>query len=425
MAFEFKFPDVGEGIQEGHIVKWHVKEGDSVKEDDKLASIETDKAVVEIPSPKAGKILKIYFKEGETIKVGEVLVVIGEKNETVSRKTERISSDERPRGVAVVGELEEAKDDDVVERKIVKVEHREETIGKISLATPKVRKLAKEKGVDINSMNGSGPNGRITEDDVLHAIAGAKIAIPIPSEVKIEHVRKYDFYGYVDRVPVVGIRKVIADNVTKSMYTSPHVCHMDEADVTDLWDIREKEKKVALKKKIKLTFLPFILKAVIEGLKQYPYLNAVMDNNEIILKKYYNIGIAVDTDAGLMVPVIKGADQKNILSIAKEIEDMSEKAKERKLDIQDMKGGTFTITNVGSLGGIFATPIINPGESAILALGRIQDAARVVKGKIVVRKILPFSISFDHRVTDGADVARFANVLKEHLEDPDELLLEM
>ncbi len=423
MSFEFKFPDVGEGIQEGHIVKWHVKVGDKVREDDKLVSMETDKAVVEIPSPKAGTILQINFTEGQTVKVGEVLVVIGEKNERITRKTQPA---ERPKSVAVVGELEEAPEDDEKPiKQTIKIDVPEEKIGNISLATPKVRKLAKEKGVDINSLSGTGPNGRVVEDDVLHAIAGAKIAIPSPSDSGIKHVRKYDFYGYVDRIPLTSVRKIVAENMAKSLYTAPHVVHMDEADVTDLSEIREKEKKKAEAQGIKLTFLPFIIKAVIEGLREYPYLNSSLEDNEIILKKYYNIGIAVDTEAGLIVPVVKGADQKNMLAIAKEIQDLGEKARKRSLDLQDMKGGTFTITNVGSIGGIFATPIINPGEAAILALGRIQEKPLVIEGEIKIRKVLPFSLSFDHRILDGATAARFGNLLKEHLEDPYKLLMEM
>ncbi|HLD02643.1 MAG TPA: dihydrolipoamide acetyltransferase family protein [Candidatus Nanoarchaeia archaeon] len=423
MSFEFKFPDVGEGIQEGHVVKWHVKVGDKVREDDKLVSMETDKAVVEIPSPKAGVILQINFTEGQTVKVGEVIVVIGEKNERITRKP---VSAERPKSVAVVGELEEAPEDDEKPiKQTIKIDVPEKKIGKISLATPKVRKLAKEKGVDINSLSGTGPNGRVIEDDVLHAIAGAKIAIPTPSDSGIKHVRKYDFYGYVDRIPLTSVRKIVAENMAKSLYTAPHVVHMDEADVTDLAEIREKEKKKAEAQGIKLTFLPFIIKAVIEGLREYPYLNSSLEDNEIVLKKYYNIGIAVDTEAGLIVPVVKGADQKNMLAIAKEIQDLGEKARKRALDLQDMKGGTFTITNVGSIGGMFATPIINPGEAAILALGRIQEKPLVIEGEIKIRKVLPFSLSFDHRILDGATAARFGNLLKEHLEDPYKLLMEM
>jgi len=423
LSFEFKFPDVGEGIQEGHVVKWHVKVGDKVREDDKLVSMETDKAVVEIPSPKAGVILQINFTEGQTVKVGEVIVVIGEKNERITRKP---VSAERPKSVAVVGELEEAPEDDEKPiKQTIKIDVPEKKIGKISLATPKVRKLAKEKGVDINSLSGTGPNGRVIEDDVLHAIAGAKIAIPTPSDSGIKHVRKYDFYGYVDRIPLTSVRKIVAENMAKSLYTAPHVVHMDEADVTDLAEIREKEKKKAEAQGIKLTFLPFIIKAVIEGLREYPYLNSSLEDNEIVLKKYYNIGIAVDTEAGLIVPVVKGADQKNMLAIAKEIQDLGEKARKRALDLQDMKGGTFTITNVGSIGGIFATPIINPGEAAILALGRIQEKPLVIEGEIKIRKVLPFSLSFDHRILDGATAARFGNLLKEHLEDPYKLLMEM
>ena len=227
-------------------------------------------------------------------------------------------------------------------------------------------------------------------------------------------------WGYIDHKPLKGMRKKIKENM-ELQAKIPMVTHMDEIDVSKLWKVRKKEMKKV--KDIKITFLPFIIKAVIEGLKKNPILNATLTPEEIIVKKYYNIGIAVATEQGLIVPVLKGADQKNILKLAKEIQDLAQRARDRSLDLQDLKGGTFTITNVGSIGGLFANPILNPGEAAILALGRIHDKVVVVGGKIQVRKVLPISLTFDHRILDGAHAALFANTLKEYLEDPARLLL--
>lgn len=417
MAFEFKFPDIGEGLTEGEIVRWLVKEGDEIKEGQPLVEVETDKALAEIPSPKTGVILKIMAKEKEIVKVGQVIVIIGERGEALA------APPPRPRSVGVVGELEEAPEEapsvtfaaEPVKTVLVS-EH--------ALATPAVRALAKELGVDINKVKGSGPEGRVLEKDVRQ-FADAKGKPPEP-EKKVTKVKKYDLYGYVDRIPLRGVRRSIAKAMVKSKYTAPHVTAMDEADVTELWKIREKEKKAAEKKGIKLTILPFIIKAVIAGLSEHPYLNATLDdeNEEIILKKYFNIGVATDTPEGLMVPVVKNAKDKSILQIAQELTQLVEKARNRTIDLADLKGGTFTISNYGALGGIYATPIINYPEVAILGVGKIREMPVVRNGKLVVRKILSLALSFDHRVVDGAEGARFLNTVIARLEDPDLILLE-
>ncbi|MGB9628435.1 MAG: dihydrolipoamide acetyltransferase family protein [Thermodesulfobacteriota bacterium] len=414
MAFEFKFPDIGEGLTEGEIVRWFVKEGDEVKEGDPLVEVETDKALAEIPSPKTGVILKILAKEGEIVKVGQVIVIFGERGEV----TEAIPP--KRKSVGVVGELEEAPE----EVPLIQVEGKPTLIGEHALATPAVRALAKELGVDINQVKGTGPDGRVLEKDVRQ-FAEVKEG-PSATERKITKVKKYDFYGYVERIPLKGVRRTIAKAMVKSKYTAPHVTTIDEADVTELWEIKEKEKKVAEKKGVKLTILPFIIKAVISGLIEHPYLNATLDeeNEEIILKKYYNIGFATDTSEGLMVPVVKNAKDKSILQIGQELTQLAEKARDRTIDLADLKGGTFTITNFGALGGIYGTPIINYPEVAILGIGRIRDMPVVKEGNIVIRKILPLALSFDHRVVDGAEAARFLNKVIAHLEDPDLILLE-
>jgi pyruvate dehydrogenase E2 component (dihydrolipoamide acetyltransferase) len=293
-----------------------------------------------------------------------------------------------------------------------------------ALATPAVRALSKELGVDINKVKGTGPEGRVLEKDVRQVAEGKEK--PAEPEKKIAKVKKYDLYGYVERIPLRGVRRSIAKAMVRSKYTAPHVTAMDEADVTALWKIREKEKKAAQKKGIKLTILPFIIKAVIAGLSEHPYLNASLDDEseEIILKKYFNIGVATDTPEGLMVAVVKNAKDKSILQIADELTQLVEKARNRSIDLADLKGGTFTISNYGALGGIYATPIINYPEVAILGVGKIKDTPVVRNGKLVVRKILSLALSFDHRVVDGGEGARFLNTVIARLEDPDLILLE-
>jgi pyruvate dehydrogenase E2 component (dihydrolipoamide acetyltransferase) len=414
MAFEFKFPDIGEGLTEGEIVRWLVKEGDEVKEGDPLVEVETDKALAEIPSPKTGVILRILAKEKEIVKVGQVIVIIGEKGEVAEAVPPTRKS------IGVVGELEEAPE----EAPVLKVEKKMAFVSEHVLATPAVRALAKELGVDIHQVKGTGPEGRVLEKDVRQfAEAQEK---PLEPERKITKVKKYDLYGYVERIPLRGVRRSIAKAMVKSKYTAPHVTTIDEADVTELWKIREKEKRAAEKKGVNLTILPFIIKAVIAGLVEHPYLNATFDDEteEIILKRYYNIGFATDTSEGLMVPVVKNAKDKSILQIAQELTQLAEKARTRTIDLADLKGGTFTITNYGALGGVYGTPIINHPEVAILGIGKIRDMPVVRDGKIVIRKILPLALSFDHRVVDGGEAARFLNTVIARLEDPDLILLE-
>ncbi|MBW2976836.1 2-oxo acid dehydrogenase subunit E2 [Candidatus Woesearchaeota archaeon] len=387
MAFEFKFPDVGEGVTEGTIIKWKVKEGDKVEADQPLAEVETDKAVVEPPSPKKGTILKLPHKEGETIKVGEVLAVIGEKGEKVK---------ETPYTGSVVGFLEEAPEE---ERPCKKV-----------LAAPAVRNLAKDLKVDLTKISGTGPEGRITECDVRKAgTARAKVR------------KKYDFYGYIERVPLKGIRKITADKMREAVSNAALVTHHDHVDVTELSAARGREKEKAAKKGIHLTYLPYIVKAAIEALKKHPYVASSVEDDEVIIKKYYNLGVAIDTQEGLMVPVIKGADKKSLYDLAAEVNNFVEKAKTRKIDLMDLKGGVFTITNIGVIGSTYFTPIVNYPETCILGTGRIEERATVINGKIEIRKIMPISFTYDHRVLDGAEAARFMNDLRDLLEKPGSL----
>ena len=388
MPFDFKLPDLGEGITEGEIRKWLVKEGDTVDEHQNVLEIETDKAIVEVPSPKAGRVVKINKEEGETAKVGDVLITIAEKGEVPEEKPKL---EEKPSSVSVVGVLPE-----------------EEEL----LATPAARAAARELGIKIEAVRGTGPGGSITADDVRRTSGPTGKA--------------EDRYGPAERVTLRGLRKTIAKNLITAQRTTAFVTGMEEADITELWDLREREKKSLLEKGVHLTFLPFIIKAVHHALAGHPLLNASIDDEreEIIIKKYYNIAIAVDTPDGLMVPVIQEADKKTILDLSLAIQELSVKAKERKIKIEEMKGSTFTITNYGHFGGTFATPIINYPDVAILGTGKISEKPWVKNGHIVIRRILPLSLTFDHRVTDGVDASQFLTKVVNYLEDPALIFIE-
>jgi len=424
MKKEFKFPDVGEGITEGEIVKWLVSEGDFVKEDQPLVEVETDKAVVSLPSPYTGKVVALQGKPGEIIPVGSVLVAIeseeapaaGNAGSSASERKQPVQEDfpgTRKDAGSVVGSLGEAEEEFRVPAS------RREVSGKTEIrAIPSVRARAKDLGIDLAEVPGTGPAGRITREDVERM--APQIASPAAPQAA------FDKAETVERIPFRGVRRSAAKRVAESSQKVAAVTFIDDADITFLERVRQNKKSVAAEKGFKLTYLPFIIKAVVSGLKRYPYLNATLDEEkeEILLKKFYNIGIAVDTPEGLMVFNVKKADEKSILDLAQEISLLTEKAFARTIDLADLKGGTFTLTNYGVIGGIYGTPIINFPEVGILGLGKIEDKAVVRSGEIVIRKILPLSLTFDHRVIYGAEAARFMNTVIEHLEDPDLMLIE-
>ena len=421
--YEFKFPDVGEGIHEGEIVKWLVKEGDKINADQPLGEIETDKAIVEMPSPKTGTILKLHVPAGGIIHVGETMVTILEEHETQedakmhmqAKQSESKEKKDVPYTGSVVGFLEEAKDvkpspSAMQQSKESKTFSSQEGI----LATPAVRNLAKQLNVSLSDVKGTGPDARITIDDVQKSAAKAKTQEPFASGIKI--VKKYDFFGYIERVRMHGIKKAVAAKMAESIFTAAQLTNMHEGDVTELAALREKEKIGYEKEGIKLTFMPYIVKSVALSLKEHPYLNASLEGEEIVLKKYYNIGIAVDTEDGLFVPVVKGAQDKDVRTLAKEIEKLASDAKSRKVNLMDLKGGSFTVSNLGSVGVEFFTPIINYPESAILGVGRIIEKPVARSGKIEIRKMLPLSLTYDHRIVDGAQAARFMMDVIERLQ---------
>jgi pyruvate dehydrogenase E2 component (dihydrolipoamide acetyltransferase) len=506
--FEFELPDVGEGVAEGEIVAWHVEPGDHVEEDDVLAEVETDKAVVDLPSPVAGTVRELLAAVGDVVPVGDVVVTIDVDGETATEGTDtEATADEAAADEAAAGE---------------------DAGGRV-FAPPNVRRLARELGVDIASVEGSGPSGRVTEADVRAAgedddapepaVARAEddggaapkqavtrvedddapepavtraeddgveaadrdrtLAAPATRQfareagVDIDEVptdRTRDGEAYVEpedveshlaameaatpeattaeattaetearttgageapeaevtTEPYRGVRRTIGKQMAQSAFTAPHACHHDTAVVDALVEARAELKPRAEDRGVGLTYLPFVMKAVVAGLQEYPVLNTELDEDaeEILYKHYYNLGVAVATDAGLMVPVVEDVDRKSVLDIAATANDLAERARSRDLAPDEMQGGTFTITNFGAVGGEYATPIINYPETAILGLGAIEQRPVVVDGEVVARHTLPLSLSIDHRVIDGAEAAGFVNTVIEYLENPTLLLLE-
>jgi pyruvate dehydrogenase E2 component (dihydrolipoamide acetyltransferase) len=445
MPFEFRLPDIGEGIHEGEIVKWLVKEGDIVREDQPMVEVMTDKATVEIPAPRAGKILKLNAKEGETVKVGSVLVIIEELGEAKpeSQKTPPSAPPRHGEGSSPFplreggqGVRSEATATTVAAPPPPSPATPTAAPAQRVLATPATRKLARELGVDISQIRGTGPGGRVTDEDVRR-FAAARTAPqppPTPSPAPTPPPAAPSFApGAVvtdrreERIPLRGIRKRIAEHMHQSKTTAAHFTYVDEVDMTELIQLREQMRPLAEQKGVKLTYLPFIVKASVAALKEMPILNASIDEakGEIVIKKYYNIGIATATDEGLIVPVIKDADRKSLVEIAMEIERLAKAAREGKVALSDLQGGTFTITSLGALGGLFATPIINYPEVAILGIHEIKKRPVVKDDQIVIRDIMYVSLSFDHRLVDGDVGARFCKKIISYLENPKLLFLEL
>ena len=456
MPVELEMPELAESVIEGEIVKWLVKEGDHVSMDQLIVEVMTDKVTVEVPSPYEGVLLKQVAKEGDVVAIGKPIAIFGKEGETLEGHggepatpiekitPEKVVVDEKPpqkatpNGQAAAGEAAkpsagaaERKPEAAAERKPTSAAPQEEaTLSAFGrpMAAPAVRKLARELGVDLNHVKGSGEGGRIRSEDVKRvaasltgtAASGAKAAavdregLPLHEE------------GVTERVPLRGLRRVIAEHMVHSKHTAAHTLHVDEADLTELVALRTSAKSMAEERGVKLTYLPFFVRAVCYGLKKYPYMNASLDDaaHEIILKKDYNIGIAANTDAGLVVPVVHHADRKTIFELAADISALAEKARAGKLSHEDITGGTFTITNVGSVGGLFTFPVINYPEVGILGTHSIQERPVVRNGQIVIRQMMYLSISFDHRVVDGALAARFVKEVAEYLASPALMLME-
>ncbi|WGV57208.1 dihydrolipoamide acetyltransferase family protein [Brevibacillus brevis] len=431
---EFKLPDVGEGMHEGEIVKVLVRTGESVRQDQPLLEVQTDKVNAELSAPVTGIIRDIFIAEGETVEVGTTLLVIDAGTE-VEVKTET----KHPEKVV--------NPDKTVHFTPARADHRR------SLATPYVRQLAREMKLDIELVTGTGAAGRVTEEDLrqfanrLQKSAPAKFptsatgnerlleasTVAIETEPIVQSKTgtatraATSSQGGIERLPLKGIRKKIAEHMVKSVTIIPHVTSVDELEMDQLRALREKVKPYAEKRNIKLTFLPFFIKALVIALKEFPTLNASIDErtNEILLKRFYHIGIATDTPEGLIVPVIKDADHKSIFQLAEEIDQLARLAREGKLTMEHITGGTFTISNVGPIGGLQATPIINHPEVAIISLHKMEKRWVVREDEGVIRWMMNLSLSFDHRLIDGVTAVRFTNRIKELLEDPNLLFAEM
>ncbi|SHG24123.1 dihydrolipoamide acetyltransferase family protein [Ornithinibacillus halophilus] len=425
MAFVFKLPDIGEGIHEGEIVKWFVNEGDEVKEDDVLCEVQNDKAVVEIPSPVEGKVTKIHVEEGTVAVVGDKLISFdAEGYEDEGEEEEAPEVSEAPQETAENSPQTNSEQS---------TEEQEE--GKRVIAMPSVRKYARDNNVNIAQVNGSGKNGRITKEDI-NSFLGGEQAVPKAQETEKPAAESAQ-QPKTSSAPVEGefpetrekmspIRKSIAKAMVNSKTKAPHVTLLDEVDVTELVAHRKKFKQVALDQEIKLTYLPYVVKALVSALKQFPILNASIDDatDEIVQKHYYNIGIAADTEKGLLVPVVKNADRKSIFAISSEINELADKARSGKLAPDEMKGASSTITNIGSAGGQWFTPVINYPEAAILGIGRIAEKPIVRDGEIVIAPVLALSLSFDHRIVDGATAQLALNQIKRLLNDPQLIMME-
>ncbi len=438
-----KLPDIGEGVTEGELIKWLVKIGDTVKPDQPVAEVMTDKATVEVPSAYAGTVKELKFKEGDVIPIETVIAVLDADGAGKPAGATTAPPPQAQKPAAQSSQNMTASPTRPIDTRQVSGSMHE-AIGAGAdlyppvananiLATPATRRLARETGVDINHLQGSGLAGRVTRDDVMKAKgsgggAGAPASARTTPTMEIPRPAVVSQQGALeDRVPLRGVRKKIAENLQMAKHVIPHFTLMEEARVDELVKMRSQAKEHAEKYGVKVTCLPFVMKALIATIREFPMFNASMDDQagEIVYKKYHNIGFAADTPNGLMVPVIKNADFKTILQISQEIQQLAGKARDGKLSLEDMKGATITVTNIGSVGGVYATPIINHPEVAILGVYKIQDKP-IWNGKEFERgQVMNFTITCDHRLIDGAVAANFMKAFVGRIENPSQLMLDM
>jgi pyruvate dehydrogenase E2 component (dihydrolipoamide acetyltransferase) len=395
MLYEFRLPDIGEGIAEGEVVRWLVKEGDVLQEDQPMVEIMTDKATVEIPAPRAGRVAKRMFDEGQICPVGKVLIAI-EVADAASEAPAPAAARAETAPPAASGDRAPSNG----------VNARDAGV----LATPATRKLARDTGVDIREVTGTGPAGRVTSEDV-RAHGGSPAPTP-------EAAADGD-----TRIPFRGVRRKIAERLVHSKHTAAHFTYVEEIDCTDLVALRERANAQLASRAIKLSFLPFIVKATAAALGKFPALNATLDDaaGEIIQRGRRHIGLATATEVGLIVPVVRDADRLSIVELAAEIERLAGLTRSGKAAREELSGSTFTVTSLGALGGVLATPIINHPEVAILGVHKISKRPAVRNDAIVIRDLMNLSISVDHRVVDGHEAARFVAEIKATLESPGSL----
>jgi len=444
MSYEFRLPDIGEGIHEGEIVKWFVAEGDTINEDDTLCEVQNDKAVVEIPSPVTGVVEEIIVAEGTVAIVGDSLIRInapGYEDLHVKDEEDEGETEAQVQATAESGETVEKEETPKEEKDNTK--STPATGGDVDLdrriiSMPSVRKFARDNDVDIRQVAGSGKNERILKEDVEAFLNGDQTSVTEDAdastsndETETESVKQEAYVPLEGEFPetrskMPAMRKIIAKAMVNSKHTAPHVTLLDEVDVTELVAHRNKFKVIAAEQDIKLTYLPYVVKALVSTLREFPQLNTSFDDatEEVIQKHYFNIGIAADTERGLLVPVVKHAERKSIFAISSEINELAVKARDGKLAISEMSGASCSITNIGSAGGLWFTPIINHPEVAILGIGRIAEKPVVKDGEIVAAPVLALSLVFDHRMMDGATAQHALNHIKRLLSNPELLLME-
>ncbi len=435
MAKNVELPEIGEGVNEGELVSWLVQPGDSIEVDQPIVELMTDKATVEVPSPIAGTVKDLKFSEGDTIEVGQTLI-------TVEEGDSQSESKEENKKEAKSEEPAQNKSDKKESTNTQQNEPSPSNTGGMSsvtpppaeihvLATPSTRRLARETDVDINQLKGTGLAGRVTRDDVKAAQGAGAVAAGAPSTTaqsgQMWTPPQNFTTGGEERVPLKGIRKKIAENMQMAKRVVPHFTLMDEANVSSLIALRTELKPVAEKMGIKVTYMPFVMKALMATVREFPKFNAMIDDaaQEIVYKKYFNVGFAADTPNGLLVPVIKNADQKTIYQLSQEIMDLATKARNGKLALDEMKGATFTVTNIGSVGGTYATPIINHPEVAIFGMYKIQERPVILDGELSVASYMNFTVTCDHRLIDGAEAARFLSAFIARIESPGRLMMDM
>lgn len=445
MPTQFKLPELGENVESGEVVSVLVSEGDTVEQEQAVVELETEKATIEVPTSLSGTVKKVHVKKGDTVKVGQAILTIdedkkkpGEKKEEPKKKLAPEPEKEEPQKPAAVAEKAEER----VEKKAApaprerKAEAREEpapSAAEAAPAAPSVRRLARELGVDINKVSGSGPGGRISDEDVKEyaqrMVTGAVEMVGrggAPAAHAATSLPDFSRWGEIERRPMSNVRRKTAEHMSLAWGAIPHVTQYDQADVTEVEKLRKRFAKKAEAAGGKLTLTAIALKVVASALDVFPQFAASVDMaaDQVVYKKYRHIGVAVDTDRGLLVPVIRDVDKKNIIALAVELNELAERARNKKVTLEEMSGGVFSITNLGGIGGTAFSPIVNYPEVAILGMARSRTEPVWVEGKFEPRIILPLSLSYDHRLIDGADAARFLRWVCAALEEPFLLALE-
>ena len=440
MPTEIKLPVLGENVESATVVKLLVKPGDTISRDQPIMELETEKAAVDLPAPAAGTAKDIQVKEGDTVKVGQVLLTIEENGQPASSPTPKATSETATSPVDTPTPQPEVKQpaapaptppapppvvpNGEIPRAPSAAPPENPTVG--APAAPSLRRMARELGIDIHAVTGTGPEGRITEDDIRNYARSIILNATVPESGATTSLPDFSRWGEIERKAMAGIRRKTAEHVQEAWSSIPHVTQFGSADITDVEKMREPFTKTVEAAGGKLNITAIVIKVAAMALKAFPQFNVSLDTSsgEIVFKKFYNIGVAVDTEHGLLVPVIRDADKKNVQELSVELTQIAAKARSRKLSVEDMQGGTFTVTNLGSIGGSYFTPIVNSPEVAILGVSRAAYQPVFIDGTFQPRLMLPLSLSYDHRAIDGADGARFLRWIVEALERPFKMIVE-